>query len=189
VGVYRAREWSSAQLPAQQAVLDVAEHLLREADVRDVDVPGADAATDAQAIVMAFEAAHSLGYEYRTHRDALSVRLVELIETGLRVRYADYVAAQQAAASARMAFRAAFDAHDVLLTPSAPGEAPAGLDATGDPIFNRGATMLGVPAITLPVGIGQHELPIGVQLIGVWDRDRELLEIAQWVYARVRATR
>jgi Asp-tRNA(Asn)/Glu-tRNA(Gln) amidotransferase A subunit family amidase len=32
-------------------------------------------------------------------------------------------------------------------------------------------------------------LPIGVQLIGVWDRDRELLEIAQWVYARVRATR
>ena len=188
VGVYRAREWSSAQLPAQQAVLDVAEHLLREADVRDVDVPGADAATDAQAIVMAFEAAHSLGYEFRTHRDALSVRLVELIETGLRVRYADYVAAQQAAASARMAFRAAFDAHDVLLTPSAPGEAPAGLDATGDPIFNRGATMLGVPAITLPVGIGQHELPIGVQLIGVWDRDRELLEIAQWVYARVRAT-
>jgi len=117
------------------------------------------------------------------------VRLVELIETGLRVRYADYVAAQQAAASARMAFRAAFDAHDVLLTPSAPGEAPAGLDATGDPIFNRGATMLGVPAITLPVGIGRHELPIGVQLIGVWDRDRELLEIAQWVYARVRATR
>ena len=75
----------------------------------------------------------------------------------------------------------------MLLTPSAPGEAPAGLDATGDPIFNRGATMLGVPAVTLPVGKGDNGLPIGVQLIGAWDGDRELLAVAEWLYARVRA--
>jgi len=187
VGIYRSREWNVAQPSTQQAVLDVAEHLRSGADVRDVDVPDADAATDAQATVMAFEAAQSLGYEYRVHRDALSPRLVELIETGLAVRYADYVAAQHAAASARSAFRATFDAHDVLLTPSAPGEAPAGLDATGDPIFNRGATMLGVPAVTLPVGKGDNGLPIGVQLIGAWDGDRELLAVAEWLYARVRA--
>jgi Asp-tRNA(Asn)/Glu-tRNA(Gln) amidotransferase A subunit family amidase len=73
--------------------------------------------------------------------------------------------------------------------PSAPGEAPRGLAATGDPIFNRGATMLGVPAITLPVGKGDHGLPLGVQLIGAWDRDRDLLAIAHWLYARVRADR
>jgi Asp-tRNA(Asn)/Glu-tRNA(Gln) amidotransferase A subunit family amidase len=189
VGVYRSREWSIAEPQAQQVVLDVAEHLRSDADVLDVDVPAADAATDAQAIVMAFEAAQSLSHEYRAHRDALSPRLVGLIESGRAVSYADYVTALRAAAGARTAFRAVLDAYDVLLMPSAPGEAPRGLAATGDPIFNRGATMLGVPAITLPVGKGDHGLPLGVQLIGAWDRDRDLLAIAHWLYARVRADR
>jgi amidase len=46
--------------------------------------------------------------------------------------------------------------------------------------------MFGVPAVTIPVADGPNGLPIGVQLIGPWDQDRELLTIAQWLDARVR---
>jgi len=50
-------------------------------------------------------------------------------------------------------------------------------------------TMLGVPAVTVPVASGPNGMPIGVQLIGAWDRDRELLAIAHRIDERVRAGR
>ncbi|HET8831397.1 MAG TPA: amidase family protein, partial [Casimicrobiaceae bacterium] len=121
------------------------------------------------------------------HRDALSPRLVEIIEQGRRVQWSDYIVALDAAAKARRATRTAFETHDVLLSPSAPGEAPIGIEATGDPIFNRGVTMLGLPAVTLPAGHGGQQMPLGVQLIGGWDRDRELLAIARWIHTRLRS--
>jgi Asp-tRNA(Asn)/Glu-tRNA(Gln) amidotransferase A subunit family amidase len=186
IGVCRSTKWV-AESDAERAVRDALALLRNDADVREFDASCIDAATDAQAIVMAFEAAQSLHYEYRVHRDALSARLAELIETGRRIRWADYIAALDAARGARRSLRAAFESHDVLLSPSAPGEAPKGLEATGDPIFNRGVTMLGLPAVTLPAGVGEHEMPLGVQLIGREDCDRELLSIARWIHARTRS--
>jgi Asp-tRNA(Asn)/Glu-tRNA(Gln) amidotransferase A subunit family amidase len=187
VGVYRSVDWTRADASSQQAVLDVARVLARQADLRDVDpLPQPHATADAQRIIMAFEAARSLGHEYRTHRNALSARLAELLDAGSGIGYADYEAAQQVAAATRDALRVALADRDVLITPSAPGEAPVGLDGTGDPAFNRLWTMFGVPAVTIPVADGPNGLPIGVQLIGPWDQDRELLTIAQWLDARVR---
>lgn len=188
IGVYRSADWSQAHASAQQAVLDVADALRRDADIRDA-APLADvhAAIDAQRVIMAFEGAQSLGYEYRAHRAALSARLAELLETGMKIDYADYVRAQHVAAKARDALRDLLADYDVLITPSAPGEAPVGLGATGDPVFNRLWTMLGVPAVTIPVASGPAGMPLGVQLVGAWDRDRELLAIANGIHARVRA--
>jgi Asp-tRNA(Asn)/Glu-tRNA(Gln) amidotransferase A subunit family amidase len=186
IGVCRSPKWV-AESDAERAVRDALALLRNDADVREFDASCIDAATDAQAIVMAFEAAQSLHYEYRVHRDAFSPPLAELIETGRRIRWADYIAALDAARGARRSLRAAFESHAVLLSPRAPGEAPKGLEATGDPIFNRGVTMLGLPAVTLPAGVGEHEMPLGVQLIGGWDRDRELLAIARWIHTRTRS--
>jgi Asp-tRNA(Asn)/Glu-tRNA(Gln) amidotransferase A subunit family amidase len=137
---------------------------------------------------MAFEGAQSLGYEYRTHRAALSARLAELLETGMNIGYAEYVSAQHDG-EGRDALRIVLADYDVLITPAAPGEAPVGLEGTGDPVFNRLWTMLGVPAVTVPVASGPNGMPIGVQLIGAWDRDRELLAIAHRIDERVRAVR
>jgi hypothetical protein len=61
---------------------------------------------------------------------------------------------------------------DFLLTPSAPGEAPRSLESTGDPVFNRAWTLLGVPCVNVPYGKGAHGLPLGVQLVGPFDGDR-----------------
>ena len=190
VGVYRSADWPQAQASSQQAVLDVADALRHDADIRDVDpLPDAQAATDAQRVIMAFESAQSLGHEYRAHRAALSARLAELLETGMNIGYAEYVSAQHDAARARDALRVVLADYDVLITPAAPGEAPVGLEGTGDPVFNRLWTMLGVPAVTVPVASGPNGLPIGVQLIGAWDRDRELLASAHRIDERVRAVR
>ena len=78
-----------------------------------------------------------------------------------------------------------FESYDVLLAPSAPGEAPAGHDNTGDPVFNRMWTVLHAPLITLPVAAGPQGLPVGVQLIGRFGADNRLVADAAWVYERL----
>ena len=70
--------------------------------------------------------------------------------------------------------------YDFLITPRAPGEAPATLAKTGSSIFNRVWTLLGVPCVTLPTGAGPSGLPLGVQLVGAFDADAELLGWAHW---------
>jgi Asp-tRNA(Asn)/Glu-tRNA(Gln) amidotransferase A subunit family amidase len=78
---------------------------------------------------------------------------------------------------------AAFGAADVLLMPASAGEAPD-LSTTGDPTFNRLASLLGLPAITVPVRLGPGGLPLGVQLIARRQHDEALLIAARAVERR-----
>ena len=76
---------------------------------------------------------------------------------------------------------AIFDEYDAILTPAAPGEAPKGLGATGNPVFCTIWTYLGLPAITLPLLRGPAGLPVGVQLVGRRGNDARLLRTARWL--------
>jgi Asp-tRNA(Asn)/Glu-tRNA(Gln) amidotransferase A subunit family amidase len=102
------------------------------------------------------------------------------LEEGARVSGLDYDQAVQRARACRSRLRDAFALHDVLLAPSAAGEAPAGLDSTGSGIFNRGWTLLHVPCINLPGFHGPAGLPVGVQLVGPFRADGALLAAALW---------
>jgi Asp-tRNA(Asn)/Glu-tRNA(Gln) amidotransferase A subunit family amidase len=66
------------------------------------------------------------------------------------------------------------------VTPPAPGEAPEGLEATGDPAFSTLWTLLGVPAITLPTGLGTRGLPLGLQIVSRSLETNYLLAVAGW---------
>jgi Asp-tRNA(Asn)/Glu-tRNA(Gln) amidotransferase A subunit family amidase len=134
---------------------------------------------------MAYEAAQSLSFEHDRFADKLSPQMLSLLEDGQQISRARYLAAQQLAATARHEFQAWKTDWDILLTPSAVGTAPRGLHATGDPLFSRMWTLLGVPSITLPGYTGQLGLPIGVQLIGDFREDDKLLAVARWVEAKL----
>ena len=72
-----------------------------------------------------------------------------------------------------------------MITPPTAGEAPATLEETGNPAFCTIWTLLGVPAITIPVGHGPAGLPIGVQIVGARDADDSLLAVAAWCESHV----
>ena len=72
---------------------------------------------------------------------------------------------------------------DFILTPSAPGEAPAGLERTGEPVFNAAWTALHVPCVTVPVGHGPLGLPLGMQIVTARGQDRAALAWAAYVAA------
>jgi Asp-tRNA(Asn)/Glu-tRNA(Gln) amidotransferase A subunit family amidase len=84
---------------------------------------------------------------------------------------------------AQREFPACMEGLDALVTPSAPGEAPAGLEWTGDPAFNLIWTSLHVPCVTVPAGTGPGSLPLGIQIVTRIGEDRQALAWAQWVAA------
>ncbi len=69
---------------------------------------------------------------------------------------------------------------DGVITLSATGPAPIGLENTGDAVFVVAGSLLGVPAISLPL-LWVEDLPVGLQLLGFLDRDAEMIGTARWV--------
>jgi amidase len=111
--------------------------------------------------------------------------MIAMIEAGLAVSPEQYDAAQSLARTCRAMLPEAFDGCDVLVAPSTAGEAPTGIQATGDPLFNRIWTMLRTPCIHLPSGVGPRGLPVGVTVAGAIGADRATLLAADWIHARV----
>jgi Asp-tRNA(Asn)/Glu-tRNA(Gln) amidotransferase A subunit family amidase len=104
-----------------------------------------------------------------------------MLDGGLAVGAADYDAAVAEAAAARAGLDRFFAGCDAVLAPAAPGEAPAGLGYTGNPVFNRMWTLLGVPCVTLPARWAESGLPTGVQLVGRIRDDARLMAAAAFL--------
>ena len=102
------------------------------------------------------------------------------VRQGARDITADvYVAAQAVATQARVEAQSWLHGFDVLLTPSAPDQAPVGYATTGPSNFNRLWTLLGVPCISVPGLVGDDGAPMGLQLIAPLGTDARLLAVAQ----------
>ena len=86
---------------------------------------------------------------------------------------------------ARRVHDALFLEFDVILSPAAHGEAPMGLQATGDPLHSRAWTLLHAPLVAVPAGVGPNGLPLAVQLVGPTGGDDVLLRAARWIAARL----
>ena len=138
-----------------------------------------------QKQVQAYETARSLSHERLYHESQLSLPLQALIADGLAISGETHAQNLQATAVARQHATALFNTHDVLLTPSSIGEAPARLDTTGDPLFCRTWTLLGLPCIHLPFARGKADLPIGLQLVGAYGDDHRLMTAAHWVHRQL----
>ena len=168
VGICRTAHWDLASDAARR----VLEHSARRfekagAHVHDLVLPAScDALTQAQIQIMAYEAAAAFAPECQGQAAQFSPAFAQLLALGQSLNGADFAAAQLLAIAARRALDAVFESVDVLLAPSAEGEAPAGLGATGNPIFNRLWTLLGNPCVHVPAGTGEHGMPVGVTVIG-----------------------
>ncbi len=147
---------------------------------------------DAQRTVQVFETARALAGEFDHQRDRLSPLLAELIEEGRAIDANAYLAALQLGRECGAAIEELFGDADIVLAPSAPGEAPHGLGSTGDPHFNRAWQLLGGPQINVPVPRSlrrsQSDLPLGVQVIGRAGDDARVLAAAHWIEQQLKRT-
>jgi Asp-tRNA(Asn)/Glu-tRNA(Gln) amidotransferase A subunit family amidase len=187
IGLCRTHEWHAAQPETLSAMENIGAALGRAgAKPREIVLPQVFAGvTQAQIDIMNYEICAALACERLQHYAGLSDKLKQLLENAKQCDAARYDAALRLIASCRSQLEDVFADADVLLAPSAPGEAPAGLAATGDPIFCRMWTVLHVPAINLPCGLGPHGLPVGLQIIGRRGDDARALAIADWIHQRI----
>jgi Asp-tRNA(Asn)/Glu-tRNA(Gln) amidotransferase A subunit family amidase len=182
IGLVRTPWWESAEAEQCKVVEATAEKLARAgACVSELTIPGFEDLLEAHRNIMSREIALSRQYEYENHRTSLSPRLQSIIESGRALSVSEVQDAIRVARRGRDQIARIFSAHDVLLTPSAPGMAPEGLSSTGDPIFSSVWTLLGVPCITYPVAASSKGLPLGVQVTGPIDSDDRLIATTKWM--------
>ena len=127
----------------------------------------------------------SLAREMAESPDLLSDSIRRFIESSRAISPREIDDGWKTVRACRERLPVLFAADDVVLTLSAPGEAPAGLESTGDAVFNRAWTMLHAPCLHLPVGQGPGGLPLGIQLVAPNGEEAVLLETARWLARRL----
>jgi Asp-tRNA(Asn)/Glu-tRNA(Gln) amidotransferase A subunit family amidase len=171
----RTPMWDKADADARSALEDLA----KELGAREVDLPDdyRNAWSGLRAI-MAADMAHNLG-AFVDKGGEVSKQFRELIAEGRKVTATEYLAAVRDARRYADGMTGIFEQlSDAILTLSARGVAPLGIDATGDPVFCTLWTLTGFPSLNLPLLANADGLPIGVQLIGAHGRDERLLRTA-----------
>ncbi len=131
-------------------------------------------------IVQNVELATQYGPILDRHKELISPRLAAQIEEGRSLKGTAYVTALAERDRLYRGIEEVFVNYGYILTPAAPGPAPKGLEATGNPIFNAFWTYVGVPCVTLPL-MDVDGLPLGVQLVGARRDDARLLRTARWL--------
>jgi Asp-tRNA(Asn)/Glu-tRNA(Gln) amidotransferase A subunit family amidase len=182
IAIARTNVWDQAS-PAMQGALEAAAKAAQAAGARVSEPAWPELLTDAfhaHAAIQDYEAYGALAYEYDNHRDALSPILREALDKAAKVTADDYDTARRTTKRARQALAELMEDFDVLLTPSAPSAAPAP-DTTGPAIFNRLWTLMGTPCVNVPGVNDASGMPLGVQIVGRFGRDREALLAARFL--------
>ena len=184
IGICRTPHWGKA-LPATAQAMTQAIALLRKAgaEVSELVLPGIfDTIGESHRIVARTEGRAAFINEYRNTPD-LHDDFKATVENRSGITPGDARAAYRHADHCRGVYDDIASQYDIVLTPSATGEAPEGHDITGDASFNSMWTLLQVPVVNVPGLVGPAGLPVGLSLVARRYEDRKALAVAELVGA------
>lgn len=178
-------KFAKAEREQQQLFSASVSHLRAVGAVIDeLELPELDQTNlDTINTILASEAAVIFGDLIARHPQKSSEALKQLVQNGRNCSAEDYLKAKARQQASRDNFTAQMASYDAVLTLPAMGEAPEGLDFTGDAAFCAPWTLMGVPAIALPAGFGRNGLPLGLQVVGPYRQDVHTLRVAKWIEA------
>lgn len=172
--------WPKCSNDTQEAFGELVEALgeqVEEVDLGDVYKE----VFDWHRVVMDADIAKNLSEDYERGAEKISPVLTEMIKRGRKVPAIDYNLAVDRMAMFSKAFDQMFAEFDAIITPAATGEAPIGLDSTGDPACATLWTFAGMPSLSLPILQGEAGLPLGVQMVAACGDDARLFRNASWL--------
>ena len=183
IGLCRTQLWATAQPETVEAIEGSPERLAAAgAQMIEIEMPSTfESLAPMRNRINDYERSRVLAYHWKHNRAKISDGLAAQIENGSKMEYGEYLEAITLAAECRQQVDAVFEEVDVLLAPAVAGEAPEGLEKTGDPRFQGYWTILHVPTLTLPTHKGPNNMPVGIQLVGPRWEDAQLLSLAGWV--------
>lgn len=185
VALCRMPTWDQASGEMQDTAIEFAARLHEAGcELSEVTLPEPfTRLQDAQLLIHRTEAADVLGAIRREHPDEVSAEFRAMIDAGAATDPADYAAARALQEECKALLPTIFADVDLLLAPGAPGAAPEGTGATGDPMFQRIWTATGAPCLGFPGAWRADGLPLGLQVIGLPGTDRQLLADARTIIA------
>ena len=190
IAIARTNIWDQAS-PAMQDAVEAAAKAAQAAGARVSEPRWPELLTDAfraHPTIQDYEAYRTLAFEYDNHRAALSPILRDALDKAAAITPDEYDTARRVTKRARQALADFMGEFDVLLTPSAPSAAP-GPDTTGPAIFNRLWTLMGTPCVNVAGLKDERGMPLGVQIVGRFGRDREALLAAHFLEAAITAAK
>ena len=140
----------------------------------------------AHPVIQGYEAFRALAFEYDGHRERLGPLLQAQLDDAAKIDADAYDEARRTTRRARFALSDLLADGEAILTPSAPGAAPEGLGSTGEPTFNRLWTLLGTPCVNVPGLSDAGGLPLGLQVVARFGRDRFALLAAAFLERALR---
>lgn len=186
IGLCRTPWWDCAD-DASKANIEQAARVLAKAGAQLDDVTldaSFTALNDAQVDLSSYEFHRALSFERTRHAELISAHLFGRIAAGGKITRQRFEECVAAARNARQRIADIFKDYDLLLAPSAPGEA-TGIESTGEPTFGLLWTLLRLPCLTLPFGKGPAGLPLGLQLIAAFGKDNALFLSAEWSHRKL----
>ena len=135
---------------------------------------------DSGQVVVRAEAAAYHAPNFPRLAEEYPPKIREALTVGQGIRAVDFLAARSHLRRFRDEMAPIALRYDALLTPTAPGPAPRGLESTGDPYFCAPWSHAGMPAIALPSGLSRDGLPLSLQLVGSAFAEARLLGAAAW---------
>jgi Asp-tRNA(Asn)/Glu-tRNA(Gln) amidotransferase A subunit family amidase len=176
--------WDQADHATQEAFNELASILGGSCD--EVTLPSEfDSVVVDLRKVMTADLAKNFAPYYQRGKDQISDILSAMIEEGQQVTALDYNRSIDNRAALNACIAGYCSEYDAIITPAAIGEAPPGLDATGDPIFCTLWTYLGAPAVSVPLMQGENGMPVGVQVVSAVGDDARLLRSARWLAEKI----
>jgi aspartyl-tRNA(Asn)/glutamyl-tRNA(Gln) amidotransferase subunit A len=157
------------------------------ARVSELTLPPAFAEIHAAGqVILEVEAATYHAPTFARYASDYGPGMAEMIRRGLARSATEYVTANRARLAFREVMIPLLEAHDALLSPAAPGTAPAGLGWTGDASLCAPWSSAGVPSISLPTAVDAAGLPLALQLVQAPGGLARLLGVAAWCEGIVR---
>jgi Asp-tRNA(Asn)/Glu-tRNA(Gln) amidotransferase A subunit family amidase len=180
VAVCKTPYWKQAEPAAQQALATAAERLQKAgARIEELELPARfDSLHAAQRTIAFGEGGAAFLPELLMHGEHLHTELRDVAENKRGITGAMMVEAYDLVADCTRTLETMFANFDVVVTPSAADEAPAGLHSTGDITFNAMWTVMHMPCLAIPCIKGPQGLPVGIQIVGPRYTDARLLSIA-----------
>ena len=178
--------WADASPDARRALEDVLRRLTQAGIAIATRYDHADVATAETAIhgarqlsfdINAWESRWPINTYSRRDAGKLSKAMRDRLAQAEAMTIGDYRGLLMERQKRRAVYESLAPEFDACITLAATGAAPVGLASTGNPVFVVPASMLGIPAISLPV-LADGGLPLGLQLIGFADRDAALFSVA-----------
>ena len=182
----RSPVWPLAEKTQQDSFIKSVQKLRDGgAHVEDIELSEAfDQALEIARAIQLSEIAHNYKTLMDEFRSDVSPQFTAYFEKGSTYTAVEYLEALSAQERLKQELSDVLARFDAIVTPPATGEAPIGLEFTGDANFCTIWTLCGVPCVTIPTGCGPHGMPLGLQVVGRHRDDRQLMRVAAWCAAR-----